>query len=203
MSRDGLADRQELVACIASELRASAELVERVADSLVEPISELAVLVARTLEAGNKLLFCGNGGSAADAQHLATEYVIRYRRRRSSLAAIALTTDTSALTAGANDLGFEQVFARQIEGLGRPGDLLVLHSTSGASQNLIEAARVARERGLKTAALLAGGGGALKSEVDLAIVIPTESTARAQEMHMTIGHAVAEWVDRIWSSDES
>jgi D-sedoheptulose 7-phosphate isomerase len=160
-------------------------------------------MVVETLDAGNKLLFCGNGGSAADAQHLAAEYVIRYRRRRGSLPAMALSTDTSALTAAGNDFGFDHVFARQIEGVGAPGDLLVLHSTSGASQNLIEAARVARERGVKTVALLARDGGALKSEVDLAIVIPTDSTARAQEMHIAIGHAVAEWVDRIWSSDES
>jgi D-sedoheptulose 7-phosphate isomerase len=203
MSRDGMTDRQELATHVTSELRATAELAEHVASSLVEPICELAAMVAETLDRGNKLLFCGNGGSAADAQHLAAEYVIRYRRRRSSLPAIALTTDTSALTAGANDFGFDQVFARQVEGLATKGDLLVLHSTSGASRNLVEAARVARDGGVKTAALLARDGGALKGEVDLAIVIPTDSTARAQEMHIVVGHAVAEWVDRIWSSGES
>ena len=203
MARDGITDRQELAAHITAELQATAELAERVAGSLVEPISVLAAMVAETLARGNKLLFCGNGGSAADAQHLAAEYVIRYSRRRSSLPAIALTTDTSALTAGANDFGFDHVFARQVEGLAIKGDLLVLHSTSGASRNLVEAARVARDREVSTAALLARDGGALMDQVDLAIVIPTDSTARAQEMHIAIGHAVAEWVDRIWSSGES
>jgi D-sedoheptulose 7-phosphate isomerase len=168
---------------------------------LVAPISDLAVTVVETLSAGNKLLLCGNGGSAADAQHLAAEYVIRFRRQRSALPAIALTTDTSALTAAANDFGFEQVFARQVVGLAAAGDLLILHSTSGASPNLVEAARAARGLGVKTAALLARDGGALRSEVDLAIVVPTDSTARAQEMHIAIGHAVAEWVDRVWSGD--
>ncbi len=202
MTRESATDRGALGAHIASELKATAELADRVAGSLVEPISELAAVVVETLSAGNKLLFCGNGGSAADAQHLAAEYVIRYRRQRSSLPAIALTTDTSALTAGANDLGFDQVFARQVEGLAAAGDLLILHSTSGASRNLVEAARAARERGVKTAALLARGGGELREEVDLAIVIPTDVTARAQEMHIAIGHAVAEWVDRVWSGDD-
>ncbi|NIR44850.1 MAG: SIS domain-containing protein [Gemmatimonadetes bacterium] len=189
----GLADH------VAAELRETAALAERVADSLAAPIAELARRVASTLEAGNKLLFCGNGGSAADAQHLAAEYVIRYRRQRRSLPALALTTDTSALTAAGNDLGFERIFARQVQGLAGAGDLLILHSTSGASANLVEAARTARGLGVKTAALLARDGGELKGEVDLAIVVPTESTARAQEMHLAIGHLVAEWVDRVWS----
>lgn len=184
---------------IAAELRETATLAERVADSLVEPIAQLARWVSGTLEAGNKLLFCGNGGSAADAQHLAAEYVIRYRRPRPSLPALALTTDSSALTAAGNDLGFEQTFARQVEGLAAAGDLLILHSTSGASANLVAAAQAARRRGVRTAALLAREGGALKGEVDLAIVVPTQSTARAQEMHLAIGHLVAEWVDRRWS----
>lgn len=202
MTRELATDRGALGTHIAGELRATAALAESVAGSLLAPISDLAVTVVETLSAGNKLLFCGNGGSAADAQHLAAEYLIRFRRQRSSLPAIALTTDTSALTAGANDLGFEQVFARQVEGLAAAGDLLILHSTSGASPNLVEAARTARGLGVKTAALLARDGGALRGEVDLAIVVPTDSTARAQEMHIAIGHAVAEWVDRVWSGDE-
>jgi D-sedoheptulose 7-phosphate isomerase len=201
MSRESATDRGALGSHIAGELRATAALAESVASSLVAPISDLAVTVVETLSAGNKLLLCGNGGSAADAQHLAAEYVIRFRRQRSALPAIALTTDTSALTAAANDFGFEQVFARQVVGLAAAGDLLILHSTSGASPNLVEAARAARGLGVKTAALLARDGGALRSEVDLAIVVPTDSTARAQEMHIAIGHAVAEWVDRVWSGD--
>lgn len=202
MARERGTDRAELGGHIEAELKATAELAKRVADSLLEPIADLALMVVETLEAGNKLFFCGNGGSAADAQHLAAEYVVRYQRTRGSLPAIALTTDTSVLTAGSNDFGFDRVFARQVEGLAAPGDLLILHSTSGESPNLVEAARAARGRGVRTAALLARGGGALKGEVDLSIVVPTDSTARAQEMHVAIGHAVAEWVDRAWSDEE-
>jgi D-sedoheptulose 7-phosphate isomerase len=201
MTRQSASDRGKLATHIAGELAETARLAEQVAESLVEPIADLTARVVETLAAGNKLLFCGNGGSAADAQHLAAEYVIRFRRQRAALPAIALTTDSSALTAGANDYGFEQVFARQVEGLASSGDLLILHSTSGASLNLLEAARAARQRGVKTAALLARDGGPLKGEVDLAIVIPTDSTARAQEMHLAIGHVVAEWVDRHWAGD--
>jgi D-sedoheptulose 7-phosphate isomerase len=180
---------------IAAQLRESAETLGDVADTLVGPIARLADLVVETLGSGGKLLLCGNGGSAADAQHLAAEYVVRFRRTRRSLPAIALTTDTSVLTAGGNDLGFEHVFARQVEALGAPGDLLILHSTSGNSPNLLAAADVARSLGIRTAALLGAGGGALRDRVDLAIVVPTEGTARAQEAHIAIGHAVADWID--------
>ena len=183
---------------IENELTAASMLAVEVSNTLVGPISQLASMVLDVLRAGNKLLLCGNGGSAADAQHLAAEYVIRFRRNRVSLPAIALTTDTSILTAGGNDLGFDHVFARQVEGLGESGDLLIIHSTSGVSPNLREAARMAKRRGLRTAALLAKGGGPLKGEVDLALVVPTEETARAQEMHLVIGHIVADWVDAGW-----
>jgi D-sedoheptulose 7-phosphate isomerase len=140
-------------------------------------------------------MFCGNGGSAADAQHLAAEYVVRFARERRALAALALTTDTSILTAGGNDYGFEAVFERQVRALAKAGDLLVLHSTSGESENLVRAARAARDVGADTVALLAKGGGRLKGEVDLALVVPTDSTARAQEMHLTIGHIVCDLVE--------
>jgi D-sedoheptulose 7-phosphate isomerase len=203
MKREAAAERAELLSHVRDELGATAALAERVAASLAEPIAELAALVVGTLDAGKKLLFCGNGGSAADAQHLAAEYVIRYRRRRGSLPAIALTTDTSALTAAGNDFGFEQVFARQLEGLAAAGDLLIMHSTSGESRNLVEAARRARALGVRSAALLARGGGALKDEVDLAIVVPSDETARAQEMHLAIGHVIAEWVDRRRAAPQS
>lgn len=196
------ADATELAAHVEGELRATATLATQVAQTLVESISRLADIALDTLAAGNKLLFCGNGGSAADAQHLAAEYVIRFRRARQSLPAIALTTDTSILTAGGNDFGFDQIFARQVEGLAVPGDLLVLHSTSGVSSNLREAARTARALGVRTAALLARGGGPLKDEVDLAIVVPTDVAARAQEIHLAIGHVVSEWVDRQWAAGD-
>lgn len=181
----------------ADELRELAELARRTAEAVEGPLQALAELVAETLRAGGTLLFCGNGGSAADAQHLAAEYVVRFHSDRRGLAAHALTTDSSILTAAANDFGFQEVFARQVQALGRPGDLLILHSTSGESGNLLRAAEAAREAGLRTAALLAKGGGRLKEVVDLPIVVPTDSTARAQELHLAMGHAVCARVDRM------
>lgn len=180
-----------------AQLRELAELARAVADSdLPARVDEAAALALAALRRGRCLYFCGNGGSAADAQHLAAEYVVRFRRERPGLPALALTTDTSVLTAAANDHGFETIFARQIEALGREGDVLFLHSTSGESENLLRAAAAARARGVRTVALLAKGGGRLRDGVDHAIVIPTESTARAQELHLAIGHAICELVDR-------
>lgn len=170
-------------------------LVEKSAAELAQPIADLAGVTLRTVEDGGTLFFCGNGGSAADAQHLAAEYVVRFERTRRAIAAVALTTDTSVLTAAGNDLGFDVVFARQIEALGRPGDLLLLLSTSGESENVVLAARAAKAAGVVTAALLANGGGRLADEVDFSVVVPTESTARAQEVHITIGHIVCDIVD--------
>src|SRR5690606_22128812 len=143
-------------------LEEQAALARVVADTLATEIGVLADETLRTLEQGGKLLFCGNGGSAADAQHLAAEYVVRFQRDRRPRAALALTTDTPVLTAGGNDFGFDTVFERQVSALGRPGDLLWLHSTSGMSPNLLRAARAAREVGVRSCALLAKGGGALR-----------------------------------------
>ncbi len=179
-----------------SDLVELSELAAVCARELAEPIAQVTSMVQETLERGGSLFFCGNGGSAADAQHLAAEYVIRFKRSRAPLRAIALTTDTSVLTAGANDFGFEDVFARQVEALAREGDLLFLHSTSGDSENLLRAAATARSGRVHTVALLACGGGRLRQEVDLALVIPTETVARAQELHLAIGHTVCERVDR-------
>ena len=178
--RAGLAGLAEL-------LHASQELSPRVA--------AMAGRYAAVLRSGRTLFFCGNGGSAADAQHLATEYVVRYSRTRPGLAAIALTTDSSILTAAGNDLGFEQVFARQVEALCRAGDLLVLHSTSGQSPNLIAAARAARGRSVGTVAFLGRGGGALATEVDEAIVIASEDTSRIQLLHLALEHLIVELVE--------
>ncbi len=172
-----------------------ARVVTAAFDSLGGGIEEYVTRVAQTIQAGGCLFFCGNGGSAADAQHLAAEYVVRFTRERRAVAAVALTTDTSVLTAAGNDLGFDGVFARQIEALGSPGDLLVLHSTSGMSPNLLAVADAAQACGVKTVALLARGGGALADRVDLALVVPTDSTARAQELHLLIGHAVCDVVE--------
>jgi D-sedoheptulose 7-phosphate isomerase len=176
-------------------LLALAELATRTADSLSGDVARIAELTRATLARGGKLMFCGNGGSAADAQHLATEYVVRFRRERVPLAAVALTTDTSLLTAAANDLGFEQIFARQVLALGRAGDLLFLHSTSGESENLLEAARAAEGIGVTTVALLARGGGRLKERVDHALVLPTREVARAQELQLAIGHVICDMVE--------
>jgi D-sedoheptulose 7-phosphate isomerase len=180
---------------ITAHLTGLSRAASRTADELSESIADVARLVTTAFERGNKLLFCGNGGSAADAQHLATEYVVRFRRDRSPLPAIALTTDTSLLTAAANDLGFEQVFARQVQALGVSGDILFLHTTSGESDNLIAAARAARAAGVVTVGMLARGGGRLLDEVDHAIVMPTGDSAHAQELHLAIGHAICGIVD--------
>lgn len=186
-----------------AQLGALAELASVVARDMAGDIAELVSLTATTLEEGGKLMFCGNGGSAADAQHLATEYVVRFQDDRAPLPAVALTTDTSLLTAAANDYGFEQVFARQVRALGRPGDLLVLHSTSGRSPNLLRAAVAAREQGVTSMALLARGGGELAGVVDHALVLPTESGARAQELHLTIGHIVCQLVEERLRGDRT
>jgi D-sedoheptulose 7-phosphate isomerase len=147
------------------------------------------------LRGGGTLYFCGNGGSAADAQHLATEYIVRFRLARRPFAAIALTTDASLLTAAGNDLGFEQIFARQVEALCGPGDLLVLHSTSGRSPNLVAAARAARARAVATVAFLGRGGGRLAAEVDDAVIVPSDETSQIQVLHMVLEHLIVELVE--------
>jgi D-sedoheptulose 7-phosphate isomerase len=173
-------------------LRELAQLAEASAEALPGEIAAAASLVRGILAGGGTLFFCGNGGSAADAQHIATEYVVRYMRDRRALPAIALTTDTSLLTAAGNDLGFEHVFSRQVEALVRPGDLLVVHSTSGNSPNVIRAAEAARAKGAKVLALTARDGGALRPLADVAIVVPTDRTDRAQELHLLIQHVICE-----------
>ena len=189
-------DLSDTSAAIRSQLDELSALVAMVSRELTEEIALVARRSLETLNGGGKLIFCGNGGSAADAQHLAAEYVVRFARARRPLPALALTTDTSVLTAAGNDFGFETIFARQVEALARPGDLLILHSASGESANLLAAADQARSMGVGTVALLAKGGGHLKGRVDVALVIPTDVTARAQEIHLAIGHLVCEAVDR-------
>ena len=147
------------------------------------------------LKAGNKVLFCGNGGSAADAQHLAAELIGRFQKERRSLASIALTTDTSILTAVANDYGYDEVFARQVEGLGRSGDVLIGISTSGNSANVVKAALKARDTGMHTIAFTGEGGGKLKDICDITFAVPSKVTARIQEMHIMVGHIICELVE--------
>ena len=180
---------------VRTHLEALARTATRTADELSGAVDGIAALVIKALERGNKLMFCGNGGSAADAQHLATEYVVRFRDDRRPLPAMALTTDTSLLTAAANDLGFENVFARQVQALGAPGDILFLHTTSGESPNLLAAARAARAAGVICVGMLARGGGALRDEVDHAVIVPTADGAHAQELHLAVGHAICGIVD--------
>jgi D-sedoheptulose 7-phosphate isomerase len=162
---------------------------------LAADVAAVADRYTATLRAGGTLFFAGNGGSAADAQHLATEYMVRFRAARRPFAALALTTDTSLITAVGNDLGFEQVFARQVEALCRPGDLLVLHSTTGESVNLLAAARAARAKGVAVVAFLGKGGGPLKDLVDAAVVIPSDDTSRIQELHLVFEHLIVEAVE--------
>ena len=173
-----------------------ARVASRSAAELAEPVGRYLALVRDTLAAGRTVYFAGNGGSAAHAQHMATEYVVRYTpRARRAVPALALSTDSSLLTAAANDLGFEQIFARQIEAHGRPGDLLVLVSTSGRSANLVRAVEAAKAAGVRTVALLAAGGGALAKLVDVAVVVPSEDTAHAQEVQLAIDHYVCSQVE--------
>ncbi len=176
-------------------LRELADAALRTASMLTAEIERAAQMVRETVRGGGTLFFCGNGGSAADAQHLATEYVVRYQRNRRAYPAVALTTDTSLLTAAGNDLGFEEVFARQVEALAKPGDLLIIHSTSGSSPNVLRAAEVARAKGVPVLAFTARDGGALRRLADHSVVIPTDRTDRAQELHLCIEHAICELVE--------
>ena len=174
---------------------------ESAADLIGDPAARYAELVRETLLGGGKLMYAGNGGSAAAAEHIATEYVVRLQRERRALPAIALTASTATLSAAANDFGFERVFARLVEAHARAGDLLVLHSTSGNSPNLIEAAKVASNMGVTTVALLDRDGGRLAPLVDLAIRVPAEGSANVQELQLAIEHAVADLVDE-WFAQE-
>lgn len=177
---------------ITGPLRELAATATRTADALTSDVARAVEIYRETIRAGGTLFFCGNGGSAADAQHMATEYVVRYRRNRKAYPAVALTTDTSLLTATGNDFGFDFVFSRQVEALCRPGDLLIIHSTSGNSPNVLEAAKAARAKNVRTIAYSARDGGALRDLVDHNIIIPTDRTDRAQELHLCIEHLICD-----------
>lgn len=181
---------------VASALFESAALHRRVAESDLAPVVAAAAAIVDALGRGGKLLVFGNGGSAADAQHLAAELVGRFQRDRQGLAAIALTTDASVLTSVANDSGYERVFARQIEALGRPGDVALGITTSGASPNVIAGFEAARARGVRTIALTGRDGGLAGRAADLHVNVASESTARIQEVHRTLLHAICELVEQ-------
>lgn len=180
---------------VRDSLSGLATLAGRVAAEQAGEIAALAERYERTLRGGGTLFFAGNGGSAADAQHIATEYVVRYQTNRPAMRAVALTTDTSLLTACANDMGFDEVFARQVEALAEPGDLVVLHSTSGESPNLVRAAQSAKSRGVAVVALLGKRGGQLKELVDAALVVPSDDTAHIQELQLAIEHVICDIVE--------
>jgi D-sedoheptulose 7-phosphate isomerase len=175
--------------------------MQEVLQSSLPKIEASGRLICDALTAGNKVLICGNGGSAADAQHIAAELIGYYESQRRSWPAIALTTDTSALTAVSNDLGFEHVFARQVTGLAQPGDVLIAITTSGKSKNVLRAVEAAKERGCKIIALvgiLAGASGeSLLSLCDVVVSVPASRTSRIQEAHITIGHLWCEMVDQL------
>ena len=162
-------------------------VAEATATAMKEPFGRLLTLVARSIRDGGKILFFGNGGSAADSQHLATELTIRYKSNRAPIAAVALTTDTSALTAAGNDHGFETIFARQIQAIGRPGDVAIGITTSGRSPNVIAALQMARTMGIHAVAFSGGSGGALPGLADPLLLVPSTTTARIQEMHILLG----------------
>ncbi len=158
--------------------------------SLAPDVDQVGSLLARCLMSGGKLMFCGNGGSAADSQHLAAELTGRFIKDRRPLAAIALNTDTSALTCISNDYSYDEVFSRQVLGLGRAGDCLIGISTSGQSRNVIRAVEAARQLGIQTVGLLGRDGGQLKTLTDVSVTVPSQITARIQEMHILIGHTL-------------
>jgi D-sedoheptulose 7-phosphate isomerase len=175
--------------------RASIRAKERFFEERADDVVRAAELMIAALRSGRKILLFGNGGSAADAQHLAAELVNRYRRARPALAALALTTDTSILTAIANDASFEDVFSRQIEALGEPGDVAIAISTSGRSPNVVRAVETARRLGLRTIGLLGRDGGLVAPLVDVPLIVPAEETPHIQEVHITLGHILCDLIE--------
>ena len=189
-------DQKDIARYFESELAEHAAVLAETRSALAEPFAKLVALSVDSLRSGGKLILFGNGGSAADAQHLATELTVRYVKDRPPLAALALTTDTSALTAAGNDLGFDQVFARQLRALGRPGDLAIGITTSGQSRNVVLALEAARELSIGAAALSGRDGGALPGLADPLLIVPSHTAARIQEMHITLGQMLCGAIER-------
>lgn len=171
-------------------------IIKKVSRRLAEPIEKIGQVLSKSLTNGGSLLWCGNGGSASDSQHLAAELVGRFKKNRRALRSIALTTDTSVLTCIANDFSYEDIFSRQVEALGRKGDVLIGISTSGNSENVFRAFKTANTMGLKTVALLGKAGGTCREVVDHALIIPSNSTARIQESHILIGHVLCDLIEQ-------
>ena len=177
------------------EFEAHLQTIQSVMGSMETSLEDASNIIVETLKRGNKILLCGNGGSAADAQHIAAELTGRYKSERRGLPAIALTTDTSALTAISNDYGYAKVFDRQVEALANQGDLLIGISTSGNSENIISALQLAREMGCKTLGFSGRDGGKMNEVCDINLVVPSEDTPRIQEMHILFGHTLCQIVD--------
>ena len=169
--------------------------IKAVIETMQEPLIKASQLAVDTLKAGNKIILCGNGGSAADAQHIAAELTGRYKTERKGLSAIAITTDTSALTAIGNDYGYDRVFDRQVEALANKGDLIIGISTSGNSKNVLNALNLAKSLGCKTLGLSGRDGGAMNEVCDINLVVPSNDTPRIQEMHILFGHTICQIID--------
>ncbi len=182
---------------IQSQIQEHQNIAQMCLDDLQNHIHMACVLTTDTLAHGNKIILFGNGGSASDAQHIATELVVRYKEYRQALPAIALNCDTSVLTAIGNDYGFEDIFSRQVEALAQKGDLCIAFSTSGNSKNVIKALEIGREKGCRTIAFSGKGGGEVSKYCDLNIIIPSDDTPRIQEMHIMIGHIIVEAIDSV------
>lgn len=188
---------------VIEELEESANIKKKMAQSLPDEIVAAAQRIIDTYKAGGKVLLIGNGGSAADAQHMAAELIGRFKLERKGLAAIALTTNTSTLTALANDYGYDTVFSRQLEALANDKDVLIAITTSGTSPNILKAVEVARSKNIKVIGLTGGDGGKLKEIADITIVVPSDNTPRIQEAHITIGHIICNLVERELFGEQS
>ena len=185
---------------IKEEFSEHLKVSKKTMESIGKPIEIAAKLCIDSLKNGNKILIFGNGGSAADAQHIAAELVGRYKTERKGLSAIALTTDTSAITSIANDYGYLHVFDRQVEALANEGDVVIGISTGGSSANVISALKLANDLGCKTIGLSGKGGGEFNSLCDVNIIVPSEDTPRIQEMHIVIGHTICHLIDQEFSN---
>ena len=184
-----------MLSTIQNEFQSHLNTISSVINNMEEDIAKASKLVVDTLKNGNKILLCGNGGSAADAQHIAAELTGIYKTERRGLPGIALTTDTSAITAIGNDYGYDRVFDRQVESLAQSGDLLIGISTSGNSTNIINALKVAKEMGCKTVGFSGRDGGLMNETCDINLVVPSDNTPRIQEMHILFGHTICQIVD--------
>lgn len=187
---------QNLEKQVINELEESRIITERMIDSLPDGIIAAANVIIESYKAKGKVFLIGNGGSAADAQHIAAEFIGRFKLKRNGLPAISLTTDTSILTAVSNDYGFDMVFSRQLEALSQEGDVLIAISTSGTSPNILKAVEVARSKKVRVIGLTGGNDGKLKDVSDITIIVPSDNTPRIQEAHITIGHIICNLVEK-------